>query len=125
MPAPVDRSALQGGGRAALALLAASLLVACGGGDGASDNTREEWVSETSVEGNVTTVHTVSGSVWGAPARLEETLSIGVEAGEEPYMFGQLRGVAALDGRIYVLDGSVPAVRVYDGEGRHLMDIGA
>lgn len=124
MSVPVDRSALQWRGRAALALLTAALIVACGG-DGSRENSREEWVSETSVEGNVTTVHTVSGSVWGAPARLEETLSIGVEAGEEPYMFGQLRGVAALDGRIYVLDGSVPAVRVYDDEGRHLMDIGA
>jgi len=125
MPGPVDRSAMRRRSRAVLALLAAAAIAACGGGDNASGDARNEWVSETSLEGNVTTVHTISGSVWGAPARLEETLSIGVDSGEEPYMFGQLRGVAALDGRIYVLDGSVPAVRVYDDSGRHLMDIGA
>jgi len=100
-------------------------VAACGGGDVATDDGREQWQAETTVEGNVTTVRTISGSVWGAPAQLEETLSIGVDQGEEAYMFGRLSGVVGRGDRIYVLDTSLPAVRVYDDNGSHLMDIGA
>jgi hypothetical protein len=105
--------------------LAAVTIAGCAGGDGAAQDGREEWVSETTVEGNVTTVRTLSGSVWGAPARLEETLSIGVEQGEAAYMFGRLAGVSGAGDRLYVLDTSIPAVRVYDQTGRHVADVGA
>ncbi len=86
-----------------------------------SDDT---WVGTITTEGNVTTVVNESGSVWGGVARLVEELSIGVDAGEEPYMFGRVGGVAATDDRIYVLDRQVNAVRVYDQGGAHLFDIG-
>ncbi len=82
------------------------------------------WVGTITTEGNVTTVVNESGSVWGGSARLVEEASIGVEAGAPEYMLGEVRGVVASDDRIYVLDGQVPAVRVYDFNGRHLMDMG-
>jgi hypothetical protein len=114
------------------ALFASSLVLtlsvatlACGGGDAGTPGGHEEWQAETTVDGDVTTVRTISGSVWGAPAHIEETLSIGVDQGEEPYMFGRISGVAGTADRIYVLDTSLPAVRVYDDRGQHLMDIGA
>ena len=58
------------------------LAAACGGEPVEVQlDTREQWVSETTTEGDVTTVTTISGSVWGAPASLRENLSIGVDAG--------------------------------------------
>ncbi len=109
--------------------LAATLFVvaagtaACGAADGGgADGGR--WQAETTTEGNVTTVRTLSGSVWGAPARLVENLSIGVDQGEDAYMFGNIAGVAATDEYIYVLDRGVPALRVYDRQGRYVRDIG-
>lgn len=84
----------------------------------------DEWEVERSTEGNVTTVRTVSGSRWGGVATLEEELSIGIEAGEDPYMFGRVPGIWATEDRIYVVDYSVPAVRMFDHEGEHLGDVG-
>ncbi len=105
-----------------LALAAA----ACGGvADPADDSVAQPWESETTSVGNVTTVRTVAGSVWGGPARLEEELSIGVDQGDEQYMLGNVRGVAGTGELVYVLDASIPAVRIYDDSGRHLRDVGA
>ena len=102
-------------------------VAACGGGDTGDGETAsgQEWVAETTTEGNVTTVRTVSGSVWGGRAAMVEEMSIGVEAGEDPYMLGSVRGIAVHDGEIFVLDQQVPAIRVYDFDGRHLRDLGA
>lgn len=106
---------------AALALLAAP---GCGAStpSGPEDG---EWRAERTVEGDVTTVRTLGGSAWGGVARLVEEASIGVAAGEDPYMFGRVADVAAGDGAIYVADVDVPAVRAYDMDGDHLRDIGA
>jgi hypothetical protein len=109
----------------AFAVIVGAVAVACGGTGEDAEPAREEWVSETTTDGDVTTVRTISGSIWGGPAQLVEQLSIGVEAGEQPYMFGSIASVKATADRIYVLDRSVPALRVYDRQGQHLMDIGA
>lgn len=100
--------------------------VAIGCGEGGSDvaDATGEWVHEASTEGNVTTVRTLRGSVWGGSARLTEEASIGVDQGSDEYMLGQVRGLAASDEAIYVLDSQLPAVRVYDLAGRHLVDLG-
>lgn len=108
-----------------LVALASFGTVACGGADTADDAAGLRWESETTTEGNVTTVRTIAGSVWGGAARVEEQLSIGVDQGDDAYMFGSIRGVAGTGDRIYVLDASVPAVRIYDDTGRHVMDVGA
>ncbi len=84
----------------------------------------DTWVGTITTEGNVTTVVNESGSVWGGTAALVEEASIGVEAGEDAYMFGQIGGLAFSGERIYVADRQVPALRAYARNGEHLMDIG-
>lgn len=83
-----------------------------------------EWVGTINSDGDVTTVVNEAGSVWGGDAELSEDVSIGVEAGADEYMFGRVQGVWATDDRIIVVDSQVPAVRVYDHAGAHVMDIG-
>lgn len=83
------------------------------------------WVGTITTEGNVTTVVNRSGSVWGGMATLVEEASIGVDIGEPAYMLGEIRGLTANDEYIYLADASIPAVRVYDFEGRYVKDIGA
>jgi len=98
-------------------------LAACGGGELPGTGS-QPWQGTTVTEGDVTTVRTESGSTWQGTARLVEELSIGEEISEEPYMLGQIQGVAATDDRIYALDSQVPVVRAYDQGGIHLFDIG-
>jgi len=107
-----------------IAVVALLTTTACGGAGGESSST-SEWVSETSTEGQVTTVRTVAGSVWGGDATLREDASIGVESGDDAYMLGSVRGIAEHGGETFVLDQQVPVLRVYDRSGRHLRDLGA
>ena len=105
-------------------LMVAAATVACASAD-SGDAGGGGWQAETTTEGNVTTVRTLSGSVWGAPAQLVENLSVGVDQGGDAYMFGRIAGVAGTDEYIYVLDRDVPALRVYDRQGNYVRDIGA
>jgi hypothetical protein len=82
------------------------------------------WVGTITTEGNVTTVVNDSGSVWGGTARLVEEASIGVQAGADEYMLGQISSVYATDDCIYVVDSQVPAVRVYDHGGTFVRNLG-
>ncbi len=107
-----------------LALVAVLAIAACGGPGGES-SAASEWVSESISEGDITTVRTISGSVWGGTATLEEEASIGVESGDDAYMLGSVRAIAEFEGEIFVLDQQVPVVRVYDLTGQHLRDLGA
>ena len=106
-----------------LALFAAFVVVACTPSEELAEGDGT-WVGDITTHENVTTVLNESGSVWGGPARLIEEASIGVEAGEDPYMLGNIEGVAVAGERIYVLDRTVNTVRVYDLSGSHLMDVG-
>jgi hypothetical protein len=83
------------------------------------------WVGTISTAGNVTTVVNESGSMWGGNATLVEEASIGVAAGADEYMFGQVDSVYADQDQIYVVDRQVPAVRVYDHDGAFVRDLGA
>lgn len=105
--------------------LAAIVLAACGGDTGPTAAAeRVPWEGEISTEGSVTTVINTSGSVWGAPARLVEEASIGVDIGEQPYMLGSITALWATDDRIFTVDYDAPSVRVFDFEGRFVMEIG-
>lgn len=119
---------------AALALLAPT---ACSGGGEAVERewagpgprphdvrVGDEWEVERETEGDVTIVRTLSGSRWGGVATLDEELSIGVDAGDDPYMLGQVTSVWATDERIFAVDYSVPAVRIYDHRGEWVGDLG-
>ena len=106
-----------------VASVAVFSLTACASQQDAPE-TSGSWVGTMTTEGNVTTVVNGSGSVWGGTATLVEEASIGVEAGDDPYMFGRIEGLAASENRIYVSDSQVPALRAYDWNGRHLHDFG-
>ena len=105
------------------ALLVALTNLSCGPADEAASSAGT-WVGTITTEGNVTTVVNESGSVWGGTATLVEEASIGVDVGEDPYMLGRVRGVAASDRCIYVIDSQVAALRVYDWNGNYLHDLG-
>jgi hypothetical protein len=83
-----------------------------------------DWRREIKRADGVTTIRTLGGSIWGGAASLVEELSIGEAEGEEAYLFGQLVQLARHGEFIYVLDGQVPVLRVFDGLGRHVRDIG-
>ncbi len=97
--------------------------VACGVQEGPADVTGD-WVGTITTKGNVTTVVNESGSVWGGTATLVEEASIGVEAGANEYMFGNIAAVYASADRIYVVDDQVPIVRSYDLDGNFINVIG-
>ncbi len=99
-------------------------VVACQGGAAEVDET-DVWIGTVTTEGNVTTVVNESGSVWGGAPELVEEASIGVEAGGDEYMLGEVAGLAATTDKIFVIDRQVPALRVYDHRGVYLYDIGA
>jgi hypothetical protein len=109
--------------REAVVVAALLSMAACSshGPDASGEGT---WVGTISTEGGVTTVVNESGSLWGGPATLVEEASIGVETGDDAYMFGDIEGVAMSGERIFVLDRSVPVLRAYDLQGNHLLDMG-
>ncbi len=96
-------------------------LVAC---SGRNDGRAGEWVAETFTDGSVRTVRTISGSVWNGPAHLVEEASIGEADGDEHYLLGDIGSLCAHGGRIFLLDRQIPAVRVYDWNGRWIRNIG-
>ncbi len=107
----------------AVSVVVALATFACGPQQAATA-TDGTWVGTITTEGNVTTVVNESGSVWGGTATLVEEASIGVEVGEDPYMFGGISGIWATDERIYVVDSGIPAVRVYDHDGTFVRTLG-
>lgn len=84
----------------------------------------EEWNAVIDTIGSTTLVHTIGGSIWGRSCNMIETNSIGVAEGEDPYMFGEVRGISADSDHIYILDWQVSMVRVYDHQGIFLWNIG-
>jgi hypothetical protein len=112
--------------RARLAVAATMVvlaLAACSAGEDAAESDGT-WVGTITTEGNVTSVVNESGSLWGGTATLVEEASIGVDVGAAEYMFGDVAGLAASNDRIYVIDRSVPAVRIYDYGGLYVGDLG-
>ncbi|MEJ2215776.1 MAG: hypothetical protein P8099_04085 [Gemmatimonadota bacterium] len=83
------------------------------------------WVVTRDTVGDTIVVHTLSGSVWGAPRRLVQEQSIGVFDGPDEYMFGGISGLAVDgDGNMYVYDRQVPVLRKYAPDGSFLMNLG-
>ncbi len=108
-------------------VLVAALLVAlmcCRPTGGGETTGAGGWEGTVVEEGPVTTVRTVSGSVWGGTAKLVAEASIGVAEGEDEYLLGRIGGIWATDSEILVLDTQVPSVRAYDYEGTYLRQVG-
>ena len=111
----------------AITLGVALHLVACGpSGESPQAGSTEygPWVGSEESDGSVVTVVNESGSVWQRSASLLEESHIGAEAADPEYMLGRVTGLWATDDETYVVDASIPAVRVYDAAGLHLRDIG-
>ena len=77
------------------------------------------------MRGDTIIVRTVSGSVWGETVSLLEELRIGTKDGDGPDAFGFIHSLALFpDGVIAVFDGSVPALRLFGADGKHLRTLG-
>jgi hypothetical protein len=83
------------------------------------------WKAERSKRGDTTIVRTVSGSVWGERVSLLGELRIGTKDGDGPDAFGFIQSLAVFpDGVIAVFDGSVPALRLFGADGKHVRTLG-
>jgi hypothetical protein len=72
-----------------------------------------------------TLVRVATAPVHAGVAELKRDLAIGIADGDEKYMIGAIDDIAiAANGTFYVLDRSVPAVRVYDAAGKFVKNVG-
>jgi hypothetical protein len=110
--------------RSSVAGLALLSFAACPTGN-AGDPGAGEWVGTITSEGGVTKVVNESGSVWPGRGRLIEETAIGVEAGADEYMFGDLFALAVTDEHIYVTDEQADRVRRYDLDGVFIDNVGS
>lgn len=109
-------------------LLGPALAFACavGCGERTGDAAATGLVASVDTLGDTVVVRTERGNVWGPGARLEPLLRIGELDGPDEVVFGNISGMAlGPGGELYVLDSLVPAVRVYDRDGRHLRSFGS
>lgn len=103
-----------------LVTLSLTSLLGCGG---PVDSPGDAWIGDVVHDGTTTTVYNKSGSLWADDGRFVETLSIGVEAGASEYMFGPIASIWETEDRIYVVDGGVDIVRVYDAAGQFIRNL--
>ena len=98
------------------------VLTACTGSDSGSFS---GWQATVDSLGDTIVVRTLSGSVWGDTATLEEQVRIGVLEGADEYILGTVSGIAVTaTGDILILDSQVPALRRYSPDGTYRGDIG-
>ncbi len=96
-------------------------LLACGG----DDATEGPLVVQRDTVGDTISVHWVSGSAWGRPARLRKELEIGELEGPEELIFGMISEMAVdRSGGILVFDTQVPALRYFDAQGSYVKTFG-
>jgi hypothetical protein len=83
------------------------------------------WKVARSTRGDTSVVRTLSGSVWGDKVRLVEELRIGTREGDGPDAFGFINGFALFpDGVLAVFDETIPALRLFTPDGKHLRTLG-
>lgn len=120
MPTPAPRHARST--RASM-LVVTALLSACSGGEDGSNGVEAGLLVERSMDGDTAVVQVLAGSTWGAEAELVPEVTIGVLEGDDRYIFGGIRSLAVDGtGRIFVMDGQLTALRVYDPDGNWIDD---
>ncbi len=98
---------------------------ACGDAVREAGSTSPEWTATVDTIGDTIRVRTTGGQMWPSDARLVSQVSIGVLDGAPEYQFGNIRALAVgPDGRMYVLDGHGPVVRIYAPDGSYVQNIG-
>lgn len=99
-------------------LAVALLLIA--GAFGCGSETSDSVGLRRSQRGDTTVVRTALRAETGGPGAWVPEVTIGEVDGPPERVFGRVRAiVAGVDGRIYVLDGQVPTVRVFDADGAY------
>ncbi len=99
MRSPSRRSFRRMNLRLIVAVSAVALAALACGPQESSTDAAGTWVGTITTEGDVTTVVNESGSVWGGVATLVEEVSIGLETGDVPYLFGRVGDSASDDAR--------------------------
>ncbi|NKB88694.1 MAG: hypothetical protein GKS06_10785 [Acidobacteria bacterium] len=89
------------------------------------DSLAGELQVERTVEDGVEVVRNLSGSKWGGNATLAVELEIGIDEGDERYMFGNPYPFWITDEEIFVMEGGDGMVRVYGRDGEHRRDFGS
>lgn len=97
------------------------LLAACDGNAVSDGGARRDSAGVAIVES--------AGPAWGDGEgwRVDQRplLEVGMEEGEEPYLFSRVTGAVRMgDGRIAVADRGAKQVRLFDAAGRHLLSMG-
>ena len=104
----------------------AVVAVACAGmgGDGA-DEDHPGWVTTTDTIGDTIITRTTEIDDSAATRTVVREIAIGELDGEDAYTFGGINELeVAGDGRIYVFDRQVPALREYDTTGKYVRTLG-
>jgi len=102
---------------------AALLLTAC---SGPTDRTADAWTGtiDTLATGRIV-VRSPDAGTWQQPIVLRERFRLGTVDGSGPELFGQIGGLAlGPAGEVYILDGQVPEIRVFGGDGAHQRSFG-
>jgi hypothetical protein len=109
--------------RPAIAVILSLVISACS--SGSADGESVSWEAVRDTLGDTLIVRTLSGSVWGDTANLVPEISVGLVTGPEEYLFASVRSLAtAPDGTLYVMDGGIPALRVYNPDGTYRATFG-
>ena len=98
---------------------------ACGSAGDETGGLGSAWTATTDTIGDTIRVFTEHGQIWESNAHLVSEISIGVLDGEPQYQFGNIRAIAVgADGRMYVLDGHGPVLRMYAADGTWVQNVG-
>ena len=74
---------------------------------------------------DVQIVRSTNAPVWGSELRLVEEVRIGTLDGADEYILGSVDGIAVgRDGAMFVADGQVPVIRMYDARGKFVRNVG-
>ncbi len=89
-----------------------------------SEKQKSEWKGKIETIDGVKVVHNFKNDLF-KPLKFVEDLSIGIEEGDENYMFSNPKDIDSdSKGNIYVLDSRECTVKKYDSQGKHIKNIG-
>ena len=105
---------------------AVAFAIACAGADSGPVKGRADWTTVVDTVGDTIITRTTGGSDSSGMHTLVEEAVIGeLDAVQEEYSFGGINELeSSLDGKIYVFDRQVPALREYDPAGKFVRTIG-